>query len=313
MTRILRGMRRLLNECLSISKNAALLKGHIDEAKMLAAKGLIHQLRDRGRLKHIRDAEFKVFSQFGDDGIIQYLLQHVPLQSRRFIEFGVESYQEANTRFLLLNDNWQGLIMDGSAAHMEAIRHEPLYWRHDLTAAAAFVTKDNINPLFTQHGFTGDVDLLSVDIDGNDYWVWEAIEVVQARIVIVEYNAVFGAKRAVTVPYDPQFVRSQAHYSHLYWGVSLKALCLLAERKGYSFVGCNSAGNNAYFIRKDCLNDLQSLTAEEGYVASRFRESRDRQGRLTFAGGDQRIRLMAEMPIWDVEQQKMIQMAELID
>ncbi len=280
---------------------------------MLTAKGLILQLRERGRLNHLRDAEFKVFSQFGDDGIIQYLLQRVPLLSHRFIEFGVESYVEANTRFLLLNDNWQGLILDGSTEAMEAIRHEPLYWRNDLTAVAAFVTKDNINQLFTQHGFTGDIDLLSVDIDGNDYWVWEAIQCVQPRIVIVEYNAVYGSKRAVTVPYDPQFMRSKAHYSYLYWGVSLKALCLLAERKGYGFVGCNSAGNNAYFVRKDCLGDLSPLTAETGYVNSRFRESRDPQGRLSFVGGKERIRLMSDMPIWDVEQQKMIKLAELIE
>jgi hypothetical protein len=104
----------------------------------------------------------------------------------------------------------------------------------------------------------------------------------------------------VSVPYDPRFVRGLAHYSHLYWGCSLKALCVLAARKGYSFVGCNSHGNNAYFVRNDHLGVLRPLTAEEGYVESRFRESRDRSGRLTFLGGSDRRAAIGELEVVNV-------------
>ena len=91
-------------------------------------------------------------------------------------------------------------------------------------------------------------------------------------VVIVEYNSVFGNMHAITVPYNAQFDRTQAHFSNLYWGCSLKALTMLAEKKGYSFVGCNSNGNNAYFIRNDKLGPLKVLSAEEGYVESIFHD-----------------------------------------
>ena len=176
------------------------LRIQTEENKVLTAKLLVAALESRGRLEKIRDAEFKVFSQFGDDGIIQYLIRAVGPLPDRFIEFGVESYREANTRFLLINDNWSGLLIEGSAAHVESIRQESIYWRHDLTAVQAFVDRDNVNQLFRGNGFTGPIGILSIDIDGNDYWVWEAIDCVDPTIVIVEYNSVFGPSMALTIP-----------------------------------------------------------------------------------------------------------------
>jgi hypothetical protein len=281
------------------------------EAKMLAARLLIEQNRQRGGLERLADAEFKVFSQFGDDGIIQYLTQRLEIAPRTFVEFGVEDYTEANTRFLLLNNNWRGLVMDGCQQSMEALHAEELYWRHDLTAVAAFIDRDNINGLLTQHGFSGPLGILSIDIDGNDYWVWERIDCVSPAVVIVEYNSVFGADHPVSVPYDPRFVRSQAHYSNLYWGCSLPALCLLAERKGYSFVGCNSHGNNAYFVRRDLLRDLRPLTAAEGFVESRFRESRGKDGRLTFLAGADRRREIQNLEVVNVVSGQSMRIADL--
>jgi hypothetical protein len=289
------------------------LREEIVEAKLLAAKLLINQMKVAGLLPRLADAEFKVFSQFGDDGIIQYLTHRtdIPPDSQIFIEFGVQDYQESNTRFLLMNDNWRGLILDGDRANMEKVVRGSDYWRHDLTASAAFIDRDNVNDLFLRHGFRGEIGLLSIDIDGNDYWVWERIEVVNPIILVAEYNSTFGAERAVTIPYDAKFQRSRAHYSNLYWGASLKALCLLAERKGYSFVGSNSAGNNAYFVRDDKLGDLKALAAEEGYVASRFRESRNPNGELTFLRGDARLREIRDLEVFDIEQAKAVKIKAL--
>jgi len=213
----------------------------------------------------------------------------------------VEDYQEANTRFLLLNDNWRGLIMDGGAENIARVHHEPLYWRHDLTAICEFISRENINQLISGAGFSGPIGLLSIDIDGNDYWVWEAIDAVDAAIVIAEYNSVFGSRKAVSVPYDPTFRRTEAHRSNLFWGCSLRALCLLAERKGYAFVGCNSNGNNAYFVKRNLAANLRIKTPDEGYVMSRFRESRDATGQLTYVGGERRLALIADMQVMDVE------------
>ena len=110
-----------------------------------------------------------------------------------------------------------------------------------------------------------------------------------ADIVIMEYNSVFGCERAITVPYDPEFVREKKHYSYLYAGASLLALCDLADEKGYHFIGSNSAGNNAYYIRKEKIKNLKPLTAKEGYVEYKFRESRDKHGNLNFLRGQDRL------------------------
>jgi hypothetical protein len=289
------------------------LREQIIESKLLTARILINQIRSAGTLARISDAEFKVFSQFGDDGIIQYLVHQIgiPPDKQAFIEFGVQDYQESNTRFLLMNDNWRGLILDGDKANMDKVVHGSDYWRHDLTTVAAFIDRDNVNDLFIRDGFTDEIGLLSIDIDGNDYWVWERIEAVNPMIVVAEYNSTFGAQHAVTIPYDPTFQRSRAHYSNLYWGASLKALCLLAERKGYAFVGSNSAGNNAYFVRLDKLGCIKPISVEGGYVGARFRESRNAKGDLTYLRSNARLREISDMEVFDIERAAVIRIADL--
>lgn len=278
------------------------LQEQVTESRILASRVLINQLKAAGELPRIADAEFKVFSQFGDDGIIQYLIHKIdiPREKQIFIEFGVQDYQESNTRFLLRNDNWRGLILDGDPSNIEYVIHSAEYWRHDLTAVAAFIDCDNVNDLFKQSGFSGEIGLLSIDIDGNDYWVWERIDSVNPIIVVAEYNSTFGAQLAVTVPYDAGFQRGLAHYSNLYWGASLQALSRLASRKGYVFVGCNGAGNNAYFVRADKLGSLKPISVEEGYVEARFRESRNRAGELSYLSGDAKLREIRDMPLYDL-------------
>ncbi len=288
------------------------LQKQLTETKLLSAKLLIAGQQGRP-VQGLGDAEFKVFSQFGDDGIIQYLIHALDVQSNRhtFIEFGVDDYSESNTRFLLVNDNWHGLIMDGSEENIRRVQQSDLYWRHDLKAVAAFIDRDNVNALFQNNGFSGEIGLLSIDIDGNDYWVWEAINVVDPLVVIVEYNSVFGARHAVTIPYDPAFRRSRAHFSNLYWGCSLKALCLLAEAKGYVFIGCNSAGNNAYFVREDKAQVFRRLSVDEGFVESRFRESRHSRGRLSSLSGRQRLEPIRHLPVYHLERKTTVAIGKL--
>jgi hypothetical protein len=279
---------------------------------LMLGKLLANQVKTLGPKRALRDAEFRVTSQWGDDGIIQYLIAQVPIASDTFVEFGVEDYTEANTRFLLVNDNWRGLVMDGSAEHMAALRQTDIHWRHDLTAIDTFITRENINGLISGAGFKGPLGVLSIDIDGNDYWVWEAIDVVDPAIVIVEYNSVFGATHAVTVPYAADFRRGQAHSSNLYWGASVRALCLLAQRKGYVFVGCNSNGNNAYFVKRSLAANVRELTPAEGYVVSRFRESRDPAGHLTYKGGDERLAAIVDMSVMDLERGSLVRLGDLV-
>ena len=278
----------------------------IDELKILTAKRLIDQMKKRDIYGSLQEAEFKVFSQFGDDGIIQYLINNVAINVTRFIELGVEKYTECNTRFLLINNNWSGLVIDGSPANVNYIKKDDIYWRYDLNAVAAFVTRDNINQIMVKNNFIGEIGLLSIDLDGNDYWIWESITVVQPTMVILEYNSAFGRDNAVTIPYDPDFTRLKAHFSGLYWGASLKAMCLLSQKKGYSFVGSNSNGNNAYFVRTEKIGNLAPVTVTEGYVESRFRESRDQYGRLTYLAGKDRLKLIEDMEVYHVEKDRMV-------
>ncbi len=275
---------------------------HRRQIVALMLLGKQHALRVKAlrNIKSIHEAEFKVFSQWGEDGIIQYLINNVEIESKTFVEFGVETYEESNTRFLLMQDNWKGLVIDGSAESIKRCKSDYIYWRHDLTAVEAFITKDNINTIIKENLGEGDIGILSVDVDGNDYWIWEAITVINPRIVICEYNSVFGCEHAVTIPYNEGFNQTQAHYSTLFWGASLGAFCHLAEEKGYDFVGSNSVGCNAFFVRKDLSGNLKVYSAKEGYVESKYRESRDIHGNLTFISGKERLKVIADEEVFDI-------------
>jgi hypothetical protein len=249
--------------------------------------------------KNIQDFEFKVFSQWGDDGIIQYLVHVLDIKNKFFIEFGVENYLESNTRFLLLNNNWSGFVIDGSDKNIDYIKNDTIYWKYDLTAKSSFVTKENINNLIAKEGMNGEIGLLHIDIDGVDYWIWKEIEVVQPIIVIVEYNSNFGNKRMITVPYRLDFQRQKAHYSNLFAGVSLPALVDLATKKGYIFVGCNSNGNNAYFVKSSYSSFIKEVSIQEGYVESKFREARDSNGNLVFQNGKEILKSIKNLEVYN--------------
>jgi hypothetical protein len=255
--------------------------------------------------KNLVEYEFKVFSQWGEDGIIQYLSKAIEMKHKTFIEFGVESFVEANCRFLMMKDNWNGYVIDGSPSNIANLKNSYFYWKYQIEALDAFVTKDNINELLAKSGFDEDVGILSIDIDGNDYFILEAINTVRPRILICEYNAVFGARK-ISVPYDPDFSRTKKHYSNLYWGASLSAITFLANRKGYSLVGTNSSACNAFFVRDDLLNEkVKVLTAEQAYLPSTIRQSRDTHGNLSHLAGDGRLKAIKGLPVINVETEDM--------
>jgi len=262
--------------------------------------GLEQRLRFPVEPRSLRDHEFKVHSQWGEDGIIQYLIRQIDIPNKVFVEFGVTRYTECNTRYLLHNDNWHGLVMDGNADGIAYARADRPYLYHSLDAVCAFIDRDNINDLIRGNGIKDDIGLLSVDIDGNDYWVWEAIDCIQPRIVIVEYNSTFGRRDAVSIPYDPTFFRNRAHFSRLYYGASAPAMAHLGRQKGYTLVGGNTAGNNLFFLRDDVAEAVPAATVDESYARSMFRESFGPDGVRTFLPFDQRQVVLAALPVVDV-------------
>lgn len=275
------------------------IPSHTEALLLLLGQQMSRQVAIAPPNESFRKVGFKVFSQWDEDGIIQYLISHLPIQNKTFIEFGVEDYEESNTRFLLLKDHWQGMVLDASESDIRFIQRDKIYWEFDLQAKCAWITRENIDSLLQGAGFSEDIGLLSIDIDGNEYWIWEAIQSFRPRIVIVEYNSLFGLK-PVSVPYKENFHKLSAHYSGLYYGCSLAALDHLAKRKGYVLVGSNVWGHNAFFIRSDVPSEFKGLEPEEVYAPSTYRDSRDPAGNLTFLRGEDRMKLIEHLPIANV-------------
>ena len=271
-----------------------------DRQLMLSGEIAALAVQARDHVNHISDVGFRVFSQWGEDGIIEWMISRIPGLMPSFVEFGVESYSEANTRFLLERRNWRGLVADSSAENVTLIQQSDLTWRHNLVAERRFIDTKNIDDLFVANGFAGEIGLLSIDVDGQDFWIWNAISAVNPQIIICEYNAVLGDKHAITVPFDPSFERTRAHSSNLYWGTSIMALNKLASKRGYTLVGSNLEGCNAFFVRNDLMPALEGRIDDHTARPSMFRESRNPDSSLSYIGGLARAEEIADMPVHDV-------------
>jgi hypothetical protein len=257
----------------------------------------------------IHEAEFRCFSQNGEDGAIQWLIARVPIEDPFFVEFGVGDYRESNTRFLLQHDNWRGLILDSGRAHLRTVSSGDLSWKYALEARSATITAENVNDVL--RGVPADLGLMSIDIDGNDYWVLAALRL-RPRILIVEYNSVLGRSRPVAVPYDPAFDRATAHRTGIYSGASIAAFGHWATSNGYGLVGSNAAGNNAFFVRDDVAAGVPLVTPAEAWVQSRFGRPRDGAGKATHIDAHaERRALIAELPLVDVSTGERLTVADI--
>jgi hypothetical protein len=213
----------------------------------------------------LHGAEARAYSQNGEDGIIAWLLDHVGAPNRTFVEFGIEDGTECNTANLARTFGWAGLMVE---AETELAGRARRFYEHfpNVRIVRRRVTPENIDDLVREHG-PPDVDLLSIDIDGNDLWVWRAITAIEPRVVVIEYNATFGPTRSVTVPYKETFDRYGEHGSGFYHGASLAALGKVGTDKGYALVGCESRGANAFFVRSDLLDEtLTEVEPEAAFI-----------------------------------------------
>jgi hypothetical protein len=281
----------------------------VDARQTRFALASIQAVRAR-EARSLREAEFKGYSQFGEDGIIQWLIARVPIASRNFVEFGVEDYRESNTRFLLEHDGWSGLILDGGTAHIRFVQDMGLAWRGVIDAQSAFVTAENVNELLSAQPV--DTGLLSIDVDGMDYWILSAISVIRPRIVICEYNSLFGPVAPVSVPYLASFDRTTAHHSTLYFGASISAIAHWAGEHGYRLVGSTAQGVNAVMVRDDVAGVLPNLSGPEAWVETPVRQARDTSGTLTYLSGSGPQRaLIADLPLVDVISGSTLAVADL--
>ena len=283
----------------------------IETNSILLAQIHIQRIKELKQVSSLKEAEFSVFSEWGEDGIIQYLVNNIEIKNKVFVEFGVENYKESNTRFLLINDLWKGLVIDSDENNISEIKKDDIYYKYDFTAKNAFITRENINDLISAAGIRGEIGLLSIDIDGNDYWVWEAINVIDPAIVICEYNGIFGSIYPVSIPYNPDFYRTRAHFSNLYFGASLPAVVILGNKKGYDFVGSNSAGSNAFFVKKELSAKFKTYSAKGGFKEFGFRQSRDIRGHLTYLNKKESEQILEDMTVINFETGKTILLKDI--
>ncbi len=210
----------------------------------------------KGALSPINTNGFKNFSQFEEDGLILYLFTLLKFTKKTFVEFGADDGINSNSANLHFHHDFTGIFIDGNSKALERGRY--FYKKHGNSKVKnpvfveAMITAENINELISKGGLNGEIGLLSVDIDGNDYWVWKAIDVIQPQVVVIETHNEFGMNDII-VPYDPEYFYPGKHPD--YHGASPVAMTKLAKTKGYRLVGSNDLGFNFVYMREDLLTD----------------------------------------------------------
>lgn len=302
-----------------ISKIKKIIFKKFFERKILLL-GRSHFLNYRPKyqsLKNMSDLDYKVFSQNGEDGIIDYLLFSLGIINPKFIEIGIGNYEESNTRYLFETTSSKGLIIDCIKNLKAKVSKSTKLWKGDLKIVEEFVDSENFNKILEENFFNKEIDLFSLDIDGIDYWVLKKIPENFSKIIIVEYNSSFGHKHEVTVPNIKRFDRTKYHYSNLCFGASLKAIINLLEKKNYTFIGTNISKLNAFFISNlelDKINlDIPDKNNLQKFTNSNLLESRDSKGNLNYLSGEKKINEIKDSEIIDVsnDQEKLCKVKEL--
>ena len=291
-------MRKILSIIrLNLNPEIQNLKFFLGQNAILASRSMSHQF------KYLWDAEVKVFSQWGEDGILDYICNQLEINKPRILEIGAGNFVECNSRFLVENRNASAVLVDGRKDLTSNVNTSNFKWKTHLYALEKWVTPINIVDIINYaNNYISGIDILSIDLDGNDYWILEAANLSDVKVVVVEYNPLFGSDFAVTVPRDDDFDRTKKHSSWLYYGASLKAFVFLLEQKGFAFVGTNRVGNNAFFVEANHLGKIGTKLPNllSAHTDWRVRESRNNFGELNFLSGHDRVIQIQEMLILDV-------------
>lgn len=290
-----------------IKKFVIFLIGYDFFEKKLILEGfkLSNQKSRKSKIINFKDVEFSVFSQWGDDGIIDWLTTNIPIKKKIFLEIGTEDYRESNTRFLLIKKNWSGHLIESEIEHTKNIKKQSIYWKYDLNVHNYQVNQKNINKIIKIINLRS-IGLLSLDIDGIDYWIWKEINELKPIIFVCEFNSTFGTKSEITVPYKKNFNRTKFHYSNLAFGGSISAFINLSKKKGYEFVGTNSNGVNAYFIKKNYYKFIKKKIRYKTIFSSKTRESRDRNYQKTFLSNNLKTNKIKNVKVYDIKKKKII-------
>jgi hypothetical protein len=263
LTQILRYLREKL--FLAAIRNDAAFSPSTKVSQIQLFNMYQNMARDGRQLPSIFDVGFRVYSQFEEDGMILFLLAVLGMKTKYFVDIGSGNCINSNCANLAINHGFHGLFIDGNEKRI--LTGQTFYANHPDTSSyppkfvCNMVKRENINELILSAGFKGEVDFLSIDIDGNDYWVWEALDIITPRIVMIETHIEFGF-RNIVVPYDPSYVYPGKH--PIYHGASVSAMNDLAKRKGYRLVGANRFGFNTIYIREgEAINSIPNVSVEK--------------------------------------------------
>ncbi len=204
------------------------------------------------------DVGFRRHSQFEEDGILLYIFSLIGETSRKAVEICCGDGQQSMAANLIVNHGWQGLLFEGDEALVKSARsfymRQPDCLLNQPVIKQAWITAENINTLIAAEGYSGEVDLLSLDMDGNDYWVWKAIDVIAPRVCVFETHNVIPSHLALTMPYDPTFRIRKEHQD--FRSASTLAMTKLSKEKGYRLIGAHRHGFNVFFMRNDIGTDI---------------------------------------------------------
>ncbi len=283
---------------------------------LLGQSSIISSRATANNFKDLWDAEVKIYSQWGEDGILDYICQAIGLSKPNVIEIGSGNFTECNSRFLAESRNANVIAVDSRSDLVEKVKSSSIFWKSQIIPIVDWVTPDNINSIILsgEEKF-GKIDIFSFDLDGNDYWIIKEANLNKIDVVVLEYNPIFGAIKEVTVPRDDEFDRYKKHFTGLYYGASLKAYLKLLSNKDFIFIGTNRVGNNAFFIKNNLLHNFKIATPSdlEKYVDWRIRESRDESGRLSYLSGKDRLEAIRELPLIELTTQSEINVGSLIE
>ena len=253
---------------------------------MLGTSHILNMRKNYKNISNLNEVDFKVFSQNGEDGIIDYLLFSLQIEKPKFIEIGVGDYYESNTRFLFERSSGDGLIIDIIDNFQKRVEKNIRLWRGNVKILNRKIDSENILATLKEFNFFDNIDLFSIDVDGIDYWILEKMPKKFCKLIVAEYNPYFGSNLEISVPNDKNFDRSKYHHSNLCFGASLKSIINLLDRKGFVFLGTNLFKNNAFFVNSDFKDNLfleiPNNNELNSFTNASFRESRDINNKLNF-------------------------------
>ena len=271
---------------------------------MMGNSHILNSRKNYEFIKNLNDLDYQIFSQNGEDGILDFLINRLGIKIPKFVEIGIGDYSECNSRFIYEKYSPKGLVVDCIKDLEKKVSKNVNLWKGQLEVIEKKVNSKNIFDIINSKNFFDKLDIFSIDVDGIDYWIIKELPKNFSKIAVIEYNSVFGKEKSITVPNIDDFNRTDYHYSNLCFGMSLKAAIEIMREKDFYFVGVNLMRNNAFFVSNTFSKDkyFKNLRIDnlEQIDDANFQESRNKDGKLNYLSGTDKIKEIGECEVIDL-------------